>query len=313
MLAEMTMTEPKTDGRLACCDSGVWVSGRLVRIAHLDLDKYEAVREPEAVIAELRKMRQRIDIFTFIQVMANRDETFSYPMEMDNLAILPVSTFERWWNEQIRSYPRNRARQAEKRGVVIREAEFDDALAEGIWQVYNETKVRQGRRNRHYGKDLETVRRESATYLDRSLFIAAHLEGKVIGFVKMVFDRDGVQASLMNIAAMVCHRDKATTNALLAHAVRACADRGIPYLMYQNYEYGDRGPDSMTKFKEINGFERVNLPRYYVPLTPLGRAALKFGLHHGLSHLLPKSVRTKARMWRAAWYTRRMGTEAGLS
>ncbi len=103
-------------------------------------------------------------------------------MEWDNIAVLPVTTYENWWKNQIRSLPRNRARQAEKRGVTLREVPFDDELVNGIREVYNESPVRQGKPNAHYGKDVETVRRESATYLDSSAFIGAFFENKLIGF-----------------------------------------------------------------------------------------------------------------------------------
>src|SRR5438270_3410101 len=167
-------------------------------------------------------------------------------MEWDNLAVLPVSTFDHWWNQQIRSFPRNRARQAEKRGVKVREVPFDDALVRGIWEVYNESPVRQGKPNFHYGKDLETVRKAEATFLDRSIFIGAFLEEKLIGFVKLVTDANRTQANLMNVVSMVKHRDKAPTNALIAAAVRSCAERGIRYLVYQNFVYGKKGPDRLT-------------------------------------------------------------------
>ncbi len=291
---------------MKCGGHDVLVQGRLVRIAHLDIDKYDSVQSPESLSAELRKAKGRIDLFTFMQIMPDKAPKYGYHREMDNLAILPVSTFENWWNKQIRSFPRNRARQAEKRGVTLREAPFDDSLVEGIWEVYNETTVRQGKPNVHYGKDVATVRREAATFLDRSVFIGAFFEGKLIGFVKMMIDETRTQASLMNIVAMVRHRDKAPTNALIAHAVRACADRGIPFLMYQNFVYGNKEGDSLTNFKEINGFERVDLPRYYVPLTPLGKIALKFGLHHKLMDQLPKPVAARLRQFRSSWYSRKL-------
>ncbi|MGA2977951.1 MAG: hypothetical protein ABSD76_00025 [Terriglobales bacterium] len=291
---------------MKCGGNEVMVQGRLVRIAHLDIDKYDSVRSPEAFLADLRNAKGRIDLFTFMQIMPDKTPKYDYHMEMDNLAILPVSTFDNWWNHQIRSFPRNRARQAEKRGVTLREVPFDDSLVEGIWEVYNETKVRQGKPNVHYGKDVETVRREAATFPDRSVFIGAFFEEKLIGFVKMVIDETRTQASLMNIVAMVRHRDKAPTNALIAHAVRACANRGIPYLMYQSFAYGNKEVDSLANFKEINGFERVDLPRYYVPLTPLGRVALRLGLHHKLMDQLPRPVAAKLRQFRSAWYNRKL-------
>ncbi|HVW77725.1 MAG TPA: hypothetical protein VHB45_08935 [Alloacidobacterium sp.] len=288
----------------------VFIQGRLVKIAHLASDKYEPITSPELIADDLRSSTAKADLFTFMQIMPDRDRRFNFYSEMDNLAVLPVSTFDYWWNSQIRSYPRNRARQAEKRGVTLREVPFDDCLVEGMTEVYNETKVRQGKPNVHYGKDVATVRRESATFLDQSIFIGAFFENKLIGFVKIVVDTTKTQASLMNIVAMVRHRDKAPTNALIAYAVRACSARNIPYLMYQNFVYGNKGADSLTVFKEINGFERVDLPRYYIPLTSLGHAALKFGLHHSLIDQLPKSLALKLRQFRTNWYNRKMNAVA---
>lgn len=298
---------------MKCCGNDIIVRGRLVRIAHLDLDKYESVKSPESLLSELRTVGGRIDLFSFMQIMPDTARKYDYHMEMDNLAILPVTTFDNWWNNQIRSFPRNRARQAEKRGVTLREVRFDDSLVEGIWEVYNETKVRQGKPNVHYGKDVASVRREAATFLDRSIFVGAFLEGKLIGFVKMVVDESRSQASLMNIVAMVRHRDKAPTNALIAHAVRTCADRGIPYLMYQNFVYGNKEEDSLTNFKEINGFQRVDLPRYYIPLTTLGQLALKARLHHKLMDQLPAPLAARLRQYRAAWYNRKFPSRAETS
>jgi len=298
---------------MKCCGDELMIGGRFIRVAHLGLDKYDSLAEPEAAIADLRKLRAPADILTFMQVMPDVSRKYNYHMEMDNLAILAVSTFENWFNNQIRSYPRNRSRQAEKRGVRLYEVPFDEELAKGIWGVYQETKVRQGKRNRHYGKDLETVRRESSTYLDRSIFIGAYFEEQLIGFVKLVTDLNQCQASLMNIAAMVRHRDKATTNALIAHSVRACANRHIPYLMYQHFVYGNRDVDSMTHFKEINGFVRVDLPRYYIPLNLRGMIAMKLGLHHGLANVLPTPFVARLRRLRSSWYNRKLETPSETS
>ena len=295
------------------CGKDIKIQGQLVRIARPELEKYECLGDPEAVIDGLRKSGTRIDLFTFMQLMPELSPKYSYPVEWDNLAVLPVSTFEHWWNHQIRGYPRNRARQAAKKKVTIREAVFDDVLVQGMCDVYNESPVRQGRPNAHYGKDIQTVRKEAATFLDRSIFIGAFLDEKLIGFVKLVTDENRTQANLMNIVSMIKHRDKAPTNALIAQSVRSCAERGIRYLVYQNFTYGNKKPDSLTSFKESNGFQRVDLPRYYIPLTPIGRTALRLRLHHRLFDRLPEPVAAKLRELRSAWYNRKLRCEIEAS
>jgi len=296
----------QVDELMIICGTDIKIRGRLVRIAHPELDKYEPLANPMAMLDHLRNCDTPIDLFTFMQHVPDTAPKYNFPMEWDNLAVLPVSTFENWWNRQISSYPRNRARQAEKKGVIIREVRFDNALAEGMWDVYNESPVRQGRRNVHYGKDVQRVYKEEATFLERSIFIGAFLGGKLIGFVKLVTDNNGTRANMMNIVAMVKHRDKAVTNALVAQSVRSCAERGIRYLAYQNFTYGNKRPDSLSHFKEVNGFKRIDLPRYYIPFTPLGRIALRLGFHHRLLDRLPEPLANKLREIRCAWYNRKL-------
>ena len=106
----------------------------------------------------------------------------------------------------------------------------------------------------------------------------------------------------MHIVSLISQRDKAPTNALLARAVRSCAERQIKYLVYSNFAYGKKQHDSLSDFKERNGFRKVDIPRYYVPLTPLGKAAFSLRLHHRLTDHLPESVMSKLRNFREVWY-----------
>jgi hypothetical protein len=295
------------------CDREIRIEGRLLRIARPHGDRYRFLDDPVPVIEQLRTCGVHVDLFTFAQRLPEAEPKFSYPFEWDNFAVLPVTTFEDWWDHQLRSYPRNRARQAEKKGVVLREVPLDDALVAGIREIYNECPIRQNRRFPHYGKDLETVRREEGTFLDSSIFIGAFFEGELIGFVKLVLDETCTQAGLMNILSMVKHRDKVPTNALLAHAVRACAARGIRYLVYSKFDYGKKEHDGLRDFKERNGFRRVNTPRYFVPISAIGRAALPLGLHHSMSERIPESVAGKLRELRTFWYERRYRSLMGES
>lgn len=287
------------------CSRDIRVEGSLVRIARLDGDKYKFIDDAEPLVTALRKSRSRVDIFTFMQKLPDASVKYSYPMEWDNLAVLGISTFDEWWTKRIGFKARNKAKQAAKKGVIVREAPFDETFAQGIWEIYNESPVRQGRRFPHYGKTIDQVRQMSATFLETSIFIGAYLDEKLIGFIKLTADDNGTQAGMMHIISMIRHRDKAPTNALVAQAVRSCADRGISYLVYSNFAYGKKERSSLSDFKERNGFERVNLPRYYVPLTGIGWAAYRLGLHHKFVDRLPGPLLAKARDLRYSWYKHR--------
>lgn len=287
------------------CGKQIRFDGRLIRIAHVDAEGYQFLEDPDAGVEALRKSRARADLFTFIQKLSETSPKYSYPMEWDNLAVLPVSTFDHWMTKQIDFKVRNKVRKAAKNGVSVREVSFDDTLVHGIHTIYNESPIRQGKRFWHYGKDLDAVRRMNGTFLDRTIFIGASLQGNLIGFVKLVANEDWSQAGLMQIVSMIQHRDKAPTNALIAQAVRSCAERRISFLWYANFSYGKKQQDSLADFKKHNGFQKVDLPRYYVPLTFAGRMALRLGLHHGLIDWVPEPVTATYRRLREIWYTRK--------
>jgi hypothetical protein len=290
---------------LEVCDKEVRIRGSVVRVGYIDGEGFQFLKDPEAALAELRKSRTRVDLFTFTQKLSDASPKYSYWMEWDNMAVLPVSTFEHWWNKQIGFKARNKAKQAEKKGVVIREVPFDDTLVRGIHALYNETPIRQGRRFWHYGKDLEAIRRMKATFLERSVFIGAFFQDNLIGFAKLVANEDWSQAGLMHILSMIQHRDKAPTNALIAQAVRSCAERGIRYLWYANFSYGKREGDSLADFKERNGLDKMQLARYYVALTFAGRVALRLGLHRKAIDCIPAPVVVAYRRIRKSWHARR--------
>src|SRR5258705_102343 len=220
---------------ITVCGKQVRVQGRLLRTARLEADKYHFLEDPDALLKKLKTNGTRVDLFTFVQKLPDKSKKYVFPMEWDNFAAIPVSTFDNWWNQQIGFKARNKAKQAKKKGVVIREVPFDRTLVEGIWKIYNECPVRQGRRFPHYGKDFETVYKDEASFLESSVFIGAFLGEDLIGFIKMVYDETRSQAGLMNIVSAIRERDKAPSNALVEQAVRSCADRGISYLVYSSH------------------------------------------------------------------------------
>jgi len=292
------------------CGRDLKVQGRLLKIGQIDGEGFEFVQDPEAAIESIRSLGARVDLFTFMQKVTETSPKYSYPMEWGNFAALQISTFENWWKHQVDGKTRNMVRRAEKKGLLVREVPFDHNLVRGIWELYNECPIRQGRPFPHYGKDIETVRQMSATFLETSVFLGAFLDDTLIGFAKLTCDASQTQAGIMHILSMVEHRDKAPTNALIAQAVRTCDERAIPYLVYSTFTYGKKRKDSLSDFKERNGFHRVNVPRYFVPLTRFGWIALRLGLHRGFLNQLPEPLVTKLRNLRSEWYSRKPHSQA---
>ena len=288
------------------CSKDLRIEGRLIRTARLAGEGFEFVGDPAPTLNALRESGAPIDIFTFMQQVPDTAPAYRYPMEWDNVAAVPVSTYDHWWTRQVNDKTRNMVRRAAKKGVVVREVPFDDALVAGISAIYDESPIRQGKPFWHYREDLGAVRRQNATFLDRSIFLGAFVGESLVGFAKLVSDERHRQAALMQILSMVSHRDKAPTNALVAAAVRSCAARNIPYLVYASFSYGRKQRDSLSDFKKYNGFQRIELPRYYVPLTLRGRVAIGLGLHHRLADLLPEALVVQLRALRSLWYRRRL-------
>lgn len=267
----------------------------LVRLCSLRDEYHEFVQDPAVFLRDLKSdARVRADLFTFTQPVPDSEPKFSFHLEWDSAAVLFLTSFDHWWKKQIKDKTRNMVRKAQKAGVEIRAIEFGDELIHGIHTIYNESPIRQGKRFWHYGKDLEALRREHATFLDQSQFFGAYYNGQLIGFIKLVHGR-GV-SSLMNIVSMISHRGKAPTNALIAKAVEICADRGVPRL-----QYGTGNSGSIGDFKKHHAFEEVRVPRYFVPLNRKGALALHLGLHRRLDRCLPEKWRNRLLNLRAKW------------
>jgi len=279
------------------------VTGRFLKCAEV-FDEYwleDGERpDPETTIAKLRA-RGGIDLFTFSQHLPDVQPRYAYPLEWDNLAVARITSFDDWWLPLPQATRKN-VRRSAKRGVVVRPVDFDDRLVEGIVKIYNETPIRQGRRFWHFGKDFAQTQAANSSYLDRCDFIGAYLGDELIGFVKLVYV--GKQAKIMQIISLAAHQDKRPTNALLAKTMETAVAKGMQYLIYGKYIYGKRADTQIIEFKNRNGFEKVDIPKYYVPLTPKGKLALQLQLHHGWTHLLPAALIGKLSDLRTRWYER---------
>ncbi len=288
------------------------VSGRVVKVGAI-YDEYwlekNSIPNPEEIIEGAKANRAAIDIFTFSQRLPDVCPRYPYYMEWDNVAALPITTFEHWWTSEVNDKTRNMVRKAQKKGVVVKLAAFDDRLVDGIARIYNETPVRQGRPFSHFGKTPNQVRGENASYLERSDFLAAYTGEELIGFIKLVYT--GEVAGMMQILSQVKARDKAPNNALVAKAVEVCAKKGIRYLTYSKFIYGKKGLDPIAEFKHHNGFQKIDFPKYYVPLTEKGKIGLLLGLHREFNEILPPGVVSSLRKIRTRWYMAKIRKTGG--
>ncbi len=282
----------------------VVVTGRWLKIAAVKSEEWEegdVVVPPQQFLAHAQQLKDLgADIITFSQKPTDPTPHFRFYHDWDSIAAIRVVSFSDWWSNRVSTYLRRDVRKAAKVGVVVRRVPFNDDFVRGVMEIYNETPVRQGRPFWHYKKSFDAVKRENSSYLERSDFLGAFWDDKLIAFLKIVYvDR---VARMMQILSKDAHRDKRPINALIAKAVELCEAKGCSHLTYGNYRYA-QGADSVTAFKHRNGFEEILVPRYYVPLTTKGRLALHLRLHRGARELMPGPLLRSLRRLRASVYS----------
>lgn len=281
-------------------DREVVAVGRWLRIATLNDEEWlegRLVTNPVRFIGAIRASGLPADIFAFSGPRDVKPFDGIGHIEMDNAATIRTDDYKAWW-EGLSQEGRRNARLAAKKGIEVRSAAFDDDFAAGIKAIYDETPVRQGRKFWHYGKDLDRVKRENSSYLDRSEFLGAYYTGQLVGFMKFVYIDD--VARIMQILCLDAHRDKRPMTALIAKAVEVCHQKGKKHLIYGKFAYGGR-TDSLAEFKRRMGFEVRHFPRYYIPLSLRGRIAIKLGAHAGWRALLPPRHVDQLMKFRTWW------------
>ena len=272
------------------------VYGNLIKTASLKKEWQEDIDNPDDVLRALKNSPARIDLLKFWQRIPETAPKYPYYKEWRNVAVIPVSTFEQWWQKQISPKARNKVRKAQKMGVVVKQVSLDDELIHGIMGVFNDSPVRRGKPFWHYGKDFTTVKNELSADLKECVFIGAYYEKELIGFVKfIVTDRYAMTSLILDKQS---HRNKAPMNGMIAKVVEICAENKIPYFTYTVWRRGDHG-----HFQESNGFIKIPVPEYFVPLTLRGELALRVGLHKGIKGALPEKVMVWLLAMRSKWYS----------
>ncbi len=286
----------------------IHVVGKWLKIASVIDEEWhggDAINDPAEAIRQIQVSGLKTDLFTFCQKLPSRAMKYNYPHIFENVAAISTVNYDDWWENKLPQETRKNVRRSKKRGVVVREMEFGDDLIQGIIRINNETPIRQGRPFWHYGKDFDIVKKEYSSFQDRSIYLGAYSGNELVGFMKIV--DMGEIAAILQLLCMNRDQDKRPANALIAEAVKICNLKNFQYLVYGQYIYGNNSQSPLTEFKRRNGFEKILLPRYYIPLSLKGRVAMQLGLHLGLRRLVPGKIHHVLSLMRARWYERKYG------
>jgi len=258
------------------------VSGKFIKTARIHKEWMNDVSDIEHVIRALKEYD--VDLFTFWQRLPDTVPKYNYFMEWHPITALPITTYDHWIANQIKTDTRKKIKRAPKRGVDIRLVDVSDDFTTGVMHIFNETPIRRGKSFWHYGKDFNSTKSTLLLDLDTSDFIAAYLDDELIGFIKLNYFGRYANPGLI-LSLLKYQNQKYTNNALIAKAVEVCAEKKMEYLTYTDWRLG-----SHADFLRRHGFQKVLLPRYFVPLTAKGNLYIKLGLHRGIRSFLPEKV-----------------------
>ncbi len=241
------------------------VRGNWLRVAYVNNEQWlETEVEDPALCVKMLKAEGGdglcADLFTFSQKLPATEPKYPYAFEWDSIAAARANSFKDWW-DGLPQETRKNVRRSEKRGVVVEVKKLDSALVQDLFELNNESSLRQGKAFTHYGKTLEQVARDQVDYLDRSDYICTYFGKELIGVLKLVYRGD--VASILTF---------------------------LP--TYGMYNYGNKQHTPLREFKIRNGFGEALVPRFYIPLTAKGAVSLRLRLHRGFLGILPHNVIT---------------------
>ena len=188
--------------------------------------------------------------------------------------MIPIVSFKAWWEDRLPQETRKNVRRAGRRGVTVRTVAFDDDVAQGLKNLYDETPTRQGRPFWHYGKEVAVVKRENQTFSERSEYLGAYYNEELIGFMRMIYVDQ--TATIMAVIS----KPSAASRSTRVQAVGRKA-RNDPQM---REEFLESAPETLeTLWKPIKGLitERGNLSHLKelsATMRPLTATAALVGL-----------------------------------
>src|SRR5439155_14996031 len=101
----------------------VIATGKWIKLAALQDEAFqsgEVVARPEMFITKLKQWAVRPDIFQFAQKFTDPKPRFSYLMEWDNFAAVPITSYEEWLQKHAKKDVKENLRRAKREGVVVK-------------------------------------------------------------------------------------------------------------------------------------------------------------------------------------------------
>lgn len=268
------------------------IKGSFLSTARLRHEWCDFVPEPASMASAIQSHRIA-DLFTFVTDVGHTGNGYPYHNEPVGVAVLPLTTYEAWW-EEIGKKKRNQIRKAQKSGVELRPCKLDTAFAQAVEPIYNECPVRQGRKFYHYGQTAAEIEAELSSFPEQTILVGAFVDNVMVGFMKLFRAEHALR--IVHILAKLSERDKCVMDALIGKAVELCIEHKYRFL-----QYGSWTDNGIGAFRTKHGFQRIEVPRYFVPLNWRGRLILTLKLHRPVRERLPDAVVNPLMKLRARW------------
>jgi hypothetical protein len=116
------------------------ITGRRLKVASLASESWVEGRSDEEYAMIVRKLKAAgaaADIFMFSQRVPYVKPRFGYPLRWDNVAAIPLTTYDDWLRS-VSTDMRKDLKRAVSRGVITKVVELNDELVRGIIEIHNE-------------------------------------------------------------------------------------------------------------------------------------------------------------------------------
>ena len=211
-------------------------------------------------------------------------------MEWDNLAVLPISTFRYWWTRANLVYrKRNEGKAGREKGVSSAKFRSMRHCFVESCDIHNET-ARSGRESGF--PTMEWTSREHAG-MQAPFSTAASLSARFLRTnhrLHQADDRRSRTTACAVTSGLLRARDKAPTNALIAKAVRSCADRGFSFWFTSTSLTARKRATALATSRNQTASGGWTCPAITCLCRLSAAVALNLGLHHRLVDYLPEQL-----------------------